>query len=119
MTVLTVIAIVQSYAHFFTGGPSDPDYAAIGMRVGGIVGIVGGALYVYLFARLMMGLLTSRFVAHGAVLALSAIAFSIAGSLIGHHGVPLLYMLASLLKLAAGVLAGYLAARRAPPWVAS
>ncbi len=118
VTVLTVIAIARSYMHFFTGGPSDPEYAAIGARVGGIVGIVGGTLYTYLIARLMMGLLTSRFVAHGAVLALSAITFSIGGSLIGHHGVPLAYVLASALKLAAGALAGYLAAKRSPPWVA-
>jgi hypothetical protein len=115
MTVLTVIAIAQSYAHFFTGGPSDPDYAAIGTRVGGIVGIVGGALYVYLFARLMMGLLTSRFIAHGLVVALTAIAFSIGGSIAGHHGVPLLYVLASILKLAAGTLAGFLAAKQYAP----
>jgi hypothetical protein len=118
-TVLTVIAIVVTYTHFFTRGPSDPNYAAIGMQVGAIVGIVGGALYVYLFARLMMGLLTTRFVAHGVVLALSAIVFSVAGSIIGHHGVPLLYILASVLKLAAGMLAGYLAAKRTPPWIAS
>jgi hypothetical protein len=118
MTVLTVIAIVHSYEHFFTRGPSDPDYAAIGVRVGGIVGVAGGTLYTYLFARLMMGRLTSRFVAHGAVVALSAIVFSVGGSIIGHHGVPLAYMLASALKLAAGALAGYLAAKRASPWVA-
>jgi hypothetical protein len=118
-TVLTVIVIAQSYAYFFTRGPSDPNYALIGMRVGGIVGVVGGTLYTYLFARLMMGLLTSRFVAHGVVLGLSAIAFSVGGSLIGHHGVPLWYLLASLLKLAAGALAGYLAAKQAPPWVAA
>jgi hypothetical protein len=117
MTVLTVIAIAIPYTHFLTGGPSDPNYAAIGMRVGGIVGIVGGALYVYLFARLIMGLLTSRFIAHGAVVALSAIVFSVGGSILGHHGVPLLYIPASVLKLAAGMLAGYVAAKRAPPWV--
>jgi hypothetical protein len=118
VTVLTVIVIVQSYAYFFTRGPSDPDYVAIGVRLGGIVGVVGGTLYTYLFARLMMGLLTSRFVAHGVVVALSAIAFSVGGSIIGHHGVPLAYVLASALKLAAGALAGYLAAKRSPPWVA-
>ncbi len=119
MTVLTIIVIVESYVHFFTHGSPDPDYAAIGMRLGGFVGIVGGTLYTYLFARLMMGLLTSRFVAHGVVLALTAIAFSVGGSIIGHHGVPLGYVLASVLKLAAGALAGYLAAKRSAPWVAS
>ena len=114
VTVLTVIVIVKSYLHFFAPDPSDPGYAAIGMRLGGMVGIVGGTLYTYLFARLMMGLLTSRFVAHGVVLALTAIAFSMSGSLIGHHGLPAWYVVASVLKLAAGALAGYLAAKRAP-----
>jgi hypothetical protein len=118
MTVLTVIVIVESYVHFLMRNPSDPARVAIGVRLGGIVGIVGGTLYTYLFARLMMGLLTSRFVAHGVVLALSAIAFSVAGSIVGHHGVPAGYVLASVLKLVAGTLAGYLAAKRAPPWVA-
>jgi hypothetical protein len=119
MTVLTIIVIVQSYAHVFARGLSDADYASFGARTGAVVGVIAGTLYTYLFARLMMRLLTSRFVAHGLVLALSAIAFSVGGSIIGHQGVPRAYMLASVLKLTAGALAGYLAAKRAPPWVAA
>lgn len=116
-TVLTIILIVEAHLHLFTRGPSDADYAAFGARAGEVVGIVGGTLYTYLFARLLMRLLTSRFIAHGFVLALTAIAFSIAGSIVGHHGVPAGYVLASVLKLAAGALAGFLAAKRFAPAV--
>jgi hypothetical protein len=110
-TVLTIILIVKAYLHFFSRGPSDPAYVAFGERAGLIVGIIGGTLYTYVFARLLMGFLTSRFVAHGVVVALTATAFSIAGSLVGHHGVPAGYVLASVLKLAAGALAGFLYSR--------
>jgi hypothetical protein len=55
-----------------------------------------------------MGRLATRFVAHGVVVAFTAIAFSIAGSIAGHQGVPAGYILASALKLAAGAFAGFL-----------
>ena len=110
-TVLTIILIVQAYVRIFARGLTDADYTAFGQRVGGIVGIVGGTLYTYLFARLLMRRLSSRFIAHGVVVALTAIAFSIAGSVAGHQGVPADYILASALKLAAGALAGFLYSR--------
>jgi hypothetical protein len=110
-TVLTIILIVQAYVHFFATGLTGADYAALGQRVGGIVGIIGGTLYTYLFARLVMSGLAARFTAHGVVVALTAIAFSVAGSIAGHHGVPAGYILASALKLGAGALAGFLYSR--------
>jgi hypothetical protein len=110
-TVLTIILIVQAYARIVARGLTDADYVAFGQRVGGIVGIVGGTLYTYLFARLLMRRLASRFIAHGVVVALTAIAFSIAGSVAGHQGVPAGYLLASALKLAAGAFAGFLYSR--------
>jgi hypothetical protein len=110
-TVLTIILIVQAYVRIFARGLTDADYAAFGQYVGGIVGIVGGTLYTYLFARSLMRRLSSRFIAHGAAVALSAIAFSIAGSVAGHQGVPAAYLLASALKLAAGAFAGFLYSR--------
>ena len=111
MTVLTIILIVQAYVHFFATGLTGADYAALGQRVGGVVGIIGGTLYTYLFARLVMLGLATRFIAHGVVVALTAIAFSVAGSIAGHHGVPAGYILASALKLGAGALAGFLYSR--------
>lgn len=110
-TVLTITLIVMAYRYVFARGLSDADYAAFGQRVGLAVGIVGGTLYTYLFARLVMRRLTARFLAHGLVVALAAIAFSIAGSIAGHQGVPAGYVLASMLKVAAGALAGFLYSR--------
>jgi len=110
-TVLTIILIVQTYARIFARGLTDAEYVAVGERVGGIVGIVGGTLYTFLFARLLMRRLATRFVAHGVVVAFTAIVFSIAGSVAGHQGVPAGYILASGLKLAAGASAGFLYSR--------
>lgn len=110
-TILTIVVIVMAYRYVVASGLSDAEYAAFGQRVGGIVGIVGGTLYTYLFARLLMQRLTTRFIAHGLVVALTASAFSIAGSIAGHQGVPAGYVLASVLKLAAGALTGFLYSR--------
>ncbi len=107
-TVITIILIVQAYVHIFGRGLTDSDYAAFGQKVGRTVGVVGGTIYTYLFAQLLMRRLTGRFIEHGIVVALSAIAFSIAGSVVGHQGVPAAYLLASVLKLAAGASAGFL-----------
>jgi hypothetical protein len=105
---------VETYRYVFRRGASDAEYAAFAAQTGAIVGVLGGAIYTYIFARLLMLTLPARFVAHGIVVALTAIAFSVAGSLAGHHGVPASYVLASILKLTAGVLAGVIAAKRAP-----
>jgi hypothetical protein len=107
-TVVTIILIVTAYRFALVRGLPDADYAAFGARTGEIVGIIGGTLYTYLFARLLMRVVRGRFVAHGVVVALTAIAFSAAGSIAGHHVVPPAYLLASILKLAAGALAGFL-----------
>jgi len=87
------------------------DYAAFGMLTGKTVGIVGGALFTVLLARRLMPRLTHHFIEHGLVLAVTAIAFSVGGSLAGHHGLPDGYLLASVLKLTAGALPGFLYSR--------
>jgi hypothetical protein len=97
----------MAYRFGFARGLSDGEYAAFGERAGEIVGIIGGTLYTYLFARLLMRFLTRRFVAHGLVLAVTAVAFSVGGSIAGHHAIPPAYAFASALKLAAGALAGF------------
>jgi hypothetical protein len=116
VTIITIIIIVMAYRYVISPGHAEGVYAAFSERTGGIVGIVGGTLYTFLFARLLMRRLSARQVAHGTVVAVAAIALSVGGSLAGHHGVPTGYMVASILKLAAGALAGILAA---PPRVAS
>ncbi|HEX9221260.1 MAG TPA: hypothetical protein VF858_12305 [Gemmatimonadaceae bacterium] len=114
-TIVTIIAIVMIYRYVFARGLTDADYTAFAERVGAIVGIVGGSLYTFLFARLLMQYLSTRFVAHGIVVAIAAIALSVGGSLAGHQGVPSAYVAASALKIAAGALAGFLAARSRQP----
>ena len=114
-TIVTIIAIVMLYRYVFAKGLSDTDYAAFGDRTGMIVGIVGGTIYTFLFARLVTGRLANRQVAHGIVVAVAAIALSVGGSLAGHRGLPSGYALASFLKLGAGALAGFLGARSRPP----
>lgn len=111
LTVLTIIAIVMAYRYLFARGMSDGDYAAFGFQTGRVVGTVGGALFTFVSAWLLMPRLSRRFVEHGVVVAVAAIAFSVGGSIAGHKGVPAGYPLASALKLAAGALAGVLYSR--------
>ena len=107
-TVLSIILIVQVYSRILAPGLDAADFAGLGQRVGIIVGTVGGTIYTFFFARLLMRRLSDRFISHGLVVALTAITFSVAGSIAGHQGVPSGYILASALKLAAGTLAGFL-----------
>jgi hypothetical protein len=110
-TIVTIILIVVAYRYAFARGRSDADYAWFGEQAGATAGTIGGTLYTFVFARRLMRLLTGRFVAHGVVVALTAVTFSIAGSIAGRHGVPSAYVLASILKLGAGALAGFLYSR--------
>jgi hypothetical protein len=116
-TIVTIVAIVMVHRYVLAKGLGDDYYAAFGERVGGIVGIVGGTLYTFLFARALMRRLSANFVAHGIVLAVVAVALSVGGSIAGHHGVPTGYVIASALKLAAGALAGFQAKSSARPTV--
>jgi hypothetical protein len=113
-TIITIVAVVLLYRFVFARGRSDADYVGFAQTAGALLGVIGGTFYVYVFARSLMRRVASRFVAHGLVVALAAIAFSVAGSIAGHQGVPRAYLLASALKLLAGGLAGWLASRRPP-----
>jgi len=112
-TIFTIVAVVLIYRYAIARGLTDDQYVAFAQRTGAILGVIGGTLYVYLFAHLLMRRLTTRFVAHGIVVAIAAIALSVGASLAGHQGVPPAYLIASVLKLAAGALAGTIASRRA------
>lgn len=112
-TIFTIVAVVLVYRYLIARNLSDDDYVAFAQRAGAILGVIGGTLYVYLFARRLMRFLSTRFVAHGVVVAIAAIALSIGGSIAGHQGVPSAYLLASALKLLAGALAGWLASTQA------
>jgi hypothetical protein len=106
-TVITIILVVSVYRYGIARGLSDDAYTAFGQKAGGVIGIIGGTLLVYVFARLLMRRLSGNYVAHGAVLAITGIALSVGGSIAGHQGVPSGYILASILKLLAGWFAGF------------
>jgi hypothetical protein len=114
-TIVTIIVVVVAYKSAIARGLTDQEYAAFGARAGGILGLTAGTLYTFLFARALMSRLSTRFVEHGLVVAAAAVAFSIGGSIAGHHGVPNAYILASAVKLAAGALAGFLFVRSREP----
>jgi len=112
-TILTIIVIVMVYRFVIARGLSDAEYMAFGGRVGATVGPIGGTIYVFIFAQLLMRRIESHWIAHGILVAIGAIALSVAGSIAGHQGVPSGYIVASVLKLVAGAAAGFLASRRA------
>src|SRR5215210_241666 len=111
-TVITIIIAVTVNKFAFARGAPPEDYARVAEHIGAIVGPVGGALFTLMFAHLLMRRISARFVAHGLLVALAAIALSIGGSIAGHHAVPAAYIPASVLKLVAGAFAGFLATRR-------
>lgn len=113
-TILTIVAAVLLHHYVFRRGLSDAEYAAFGAQAGAVLGVLAGTIYVYVFANLAMPRLVAHHVAHGVVVAIAAIALSVGGSLAGHQGVPRAYILASLLKLGAGSLAGFRASKRGP-----
>ena len=112
-TIVTIIAIVMFYRYILARGLTEADYGAFAERTGAIVGMAGGTLYTFLFARRLMRYVTAQFVAHGVVVAIAAVALSVSGGLLAAHGsVPAAYWVASALKIAAGALAGFLASRK-------
>jgi hypothetical protein len=105
-TIITIIFVVMLYKYVLARGMAEASYTLFGERAGALIGILGGALYTFSFARLLMRRISSHFIAHGLVVALAAIALSVAGSIAGHQSVPASYIWASILKLTAGAAAG-------------
>ena len=112
-TIISIILVVTVYRYGIARGLTDDAYNAFGQKAGSAIGMIGGTLFVYLFARMLMRRLTTNFVAHGIVVAVTAIAVSVLGSIAGHQGVPSGYILASILKLIAGRFAGFQAQKPA------
>ena len=118
-TIITIILVAKLYRYVFVRGLTDSAYAAFDQRVGEIVGIVGGTLYTFLLAQRLMRHVSTRQIAHGVVVALAAVVLSVGGSIAGHQGLPGGYLIATPLKILAGVLAGFLATRTAPSRIGS
>ncbi len=106
-TIVTIIFISLIYKFGVARGLSDAAYEAFNQKMGGFVGIVAGTLFTYLFARMVVRRVSTNFIAHGLLVALTAIVVSVSGSIAGHQGVPSGYILASILKLVAGWFAGF------------
>jgi hypothetical protein len=104
----------MAHKYLFARGLSEPQYAAFGQSAGGYIGVFGGAIYTYVFARRLMPRISSRFSEHGVVVALGAITLSITGSIVGHQSVPFAYLVASILKIIAGARAGFVHNRSVP-----
>ena len=113
-TIITIVVVVVVYKQVVATGLSEAEYAAFGERVGGLLGLVAGTIFTFIFARMLMPRLSWHFVAHGLVVAAAAIALSVGGSMLGHRGVPAAYLWASALKLVAGALAGFLYSKQPP-----
>ncbi len=109
-TIVTIIAAAMLYRYVWARGHRAADYALVNDRIGAVIGVIGGALYTFLFARALMRHLSTKLIPHGIVVAMAAIALSVGGSIAGHHGLPAAYMIASALKIIAGALAGFLGA---------
>ena len=110
-TIATIIAVVMLIKYVNFQRLSEAEYASIGERVGKYIGVYGGAIYTYIFARRLMPKISSRFSEHGIVVALGATTLSIAGSIAGHQSVPSEYIFATLLKIIAGARAGFVQLR--------
>lgn len=110
-TIASIIITVLIYKQLIARGLTDVEYGKFGVRAGGIVGLSMGTIFVFLLAWPIVRSVSQHKMIHGAVVALGAIALQLFGSLAGHNGLPMAYAHSVVLKLLAGVAAGWLAWR--------
>jgi hypothetical protein len=110
-TIALIVATVTLYKA--TGVRTAAEIEAFGGEVGALVGGIGGAVLVFLFARWVTGRVPGRYVAHGMVVALGAIALHQIGLLAGGAQPVAVAVAGDLLKLAAGAYAGFISGRTA------
>jgi hypothetical protein len=109
-TIIAVIAVVTAHS-VATGGPMIDMTSRFATVWGAGIGIVGGAFFVYLFARWIGALVSQRHIAHGLVAAAAAVLLHVAGSLHSPENMRWLQIGADALKLAAGALGGWVSSR--------
>ena len=111
LTTIVVIILIVTAHSVATGGPMIDTTSRFAEVWGAALGIVGGAFFVYLYARWIGSLVSQRHIAHGLVVAAAAILLHIAGSLRSPENLRALQVAADALKLVAGALGGWLASR--------
>ena len=100
--VLTIVTIVIATKVFH-----------VNMETAGVVlGAGGGVVFTFLMALWALRAIQDRYVAHGLVVAVGAVALHVIGLSGAPGGFRPIYLIADILKLAAGALAGVLVARR-------
>lgn len=110
-TIASIIIAMLIYKNFVARGLTAAQYEAVGQRAGGIIGMTLGTLFVFLLAWPIVRSVEKHKMIHGVVVALGAITLQLSGSLAGHGGLPMAYIYAVSLKIAAGIAAGWLAWR--------
>lgn len=107
-TVILVVAI-HSVA---TGGPLVDVTSNFSYLAGAVIGVIGGAAYTYLFSRWIGRYLLKNFLAHGLVVAATAIVIHIGTTLGSTQGYDWVHALADVLKLTGGAVGGWQASRQ-------
>ncbi len=110
VTIICVILVVTTHS-VATGGPLADTTSPFAIRWAAIVGTLGGVVFVFLFAKKLGGLLSSKFVAHGIAVAGGAVLFHLFTTVGAGQAYDVVHMGADALKLVAGALGGWLASR--------
>jgi hypothetical protein len=110
-TIVLIVLTVTLYKA--TGARTAAEIATFSGEVGALIGGVGGAVMVFLFARWITRRVPERWVAHGMVVAAGAIVLHLLGLLGAPGGFQPIYAAADLLKVAAGAYAGFVSGRSA------
>lgn len=109
-TIITIILIVTAHS-VAAGGPMIDSTSRFATIWGATIGIVGGAFYVYLYARWIGSLVLRSFIAHGIVVAVAAIALHLGSAIGSSEKLDANHLSADALKLLAGTLGGWVASR--------
>jgi hypothetical protein len=110
--VLTILVIVLAVSIYRAGGHTADDVERFGGQAGLVIGPAGGALFTFVMALWALRGVSGRYLAHGLLVAVGAIALHLVGVSAAPGGFRPIYLGADAAKLAAGLIAGLIAARR-------
>ncbi len=107
-----VVVILVTTVHSVVAGGAMIDTSSRFAHIwGAAIGIVGGAFFVYAYARRLGSSLSARFIAHGLVVAIAAAALHLISTLGSGDKLDALHYAAAGLKLIAGAVGGRVASR--------